>query len=149
MTSGTGREEDRTLLKTAHPVNSSAMPSMARRMAWAVLILYALVLLTLTHIPKPRGVFEGQNDKTLHLLAYLALGSFAYVSAALQFPTRRGLALWIVILGAVFAALDESTQPIFHRHADLFDFRSDMLGLIVAVCAMAVMRHVLRRLRAA
>lgn len=113
-----------------------------------MLTAYALLLVTLTHIPKPPGVFEGHSDKTLHLLAYMTLGALGYVAAALQFPNRRGLALWVVLVGTVFAAIDESTQPMFGRHADLFDFRSDMIGLILAVSIVAGARWVAQRLRA-
>ncbi len=119
------------------------LPRIATWLSWSALIGYAAVLLTLTHLPKPPGVFEGQNDKTLHFMAYFVLGGLLYVTAALSAPKLNYLTLGILTLGIIFAAIDESTQPLFGRHSDLLDFRSDVIGLVCAIGPLAILRYVL------
>lgn len=96
---------------------------------WGVLIFYVAVLLTLTHLPKPPGVFEGHSDKTLHFLAYTTLACLSYIASALTWSDRKHLLIRVFIACAVFGALDESTQPFFGRHADIRDYLFDLLGI--------------------
>ncbi|MBC7784314.1 MAG: VanZ family protein [Burkholderiales bacterium] len=126
-----------------------ARPLVSRRgvriVAWTWLGLYVVLLLVLTHIPKPPAVFDGRDDKTLHFLAYFALGGLSYFAAAITFPLRLGLSLIVVLGCAVFAALDEITQPSFGRSADVFDWRADVFGVIAGVCVLRILRALISR----
>lgn len=111
-----------------------------RIVAWTWLGLYVVLLLVLTHVPSPPQVFHGHDDKTLHFLAYFALGALSYFAVAITFPLRLGMSLIVVLGCAVFAALDEITQPSFGRSADVFDWRADVFGVIAGVCVLRILR---------
>lgn len=112
---------------------------------WSALAVYVCLLLTLTHMPRPPGMFEGQNDKNLHFLAYFVLASLMYVAAAITFPRRNYLVLIVLLIGIVFGAIDETTQTYFGRHSDLLDFRADVIGLITGITPLAVLRYTIQR----
>jgi VanZ family protein len=114
------------------------------RCAWAVLAVYVATLLTLTHLPKPPDVFiERASDKTLHFLAYGTLSILAYTAAAIHWPARRRLAGWVLVACMVFGVIDESTQPIFNRHADVKDYLFDVIGICCGLLIALVTRHFL------
>ena len=110
-------------------------------------IAYMLVLLFATNYPKPEE-FLGTNppsDKTLHFIAYGLLGLLAGSTlAAMRRCTLRSVLIAAVAL-AVFAAIDEATQPWFRRHADPADWVYDMLGLLVGLAIVAGVRWTTRR----
>jgi VanZ family protein len=114
-------------------------------LAWGLVAAWGLLLVTLTHMSRPPGVLVTSHDKTLHFIAYSTLGFLVYIASAAQWPRRGALPLILVLLGAVFAATDEITQPYFGRTADVLDFQADMIGLIVGVSVGAVVRRVSRR----
>ncbi len=114
---------------------------------WIALTAYVSVLLTLTHLPKPPGIFEGQNDKTLHFMAYFTLGVLASTASYAQFRSRSAIVWCVLVAGAIFAALDEATQPIFGRHADLLDYRADLIGLTCGIGVVAAIRWICLRRR--
>jgi len=93
-----------------------------------------------THYPKPQELVGPlPSDKLLHFVAYGLLGFLA----ALVLRSRgrlvgrvtpllaAGLALWCVI--------DESTQPLFGRHADPLDWAYDVIGLAVGIGAVVAL----------
>lgn len=100
-----------------------------RIMAWGGLGTYVSLLLTLTHMPKPPGVFEAASDKTWHFLAYTTLAFLSYTASVLTWRDKRFLTVLVFIACAIFGALDESTQPLFGRHADVKDYWFDLLGI--------------------
>lgn len=118
---------------------------MCQWIGWIALGSYVALLLTLTHLPKPPGVFEGHNDKTLHLLAYFALGCCAYFASAVTLPGRRWIWVWVLIGGSLFALFDETTQPFFKRSADVFDWIADVIGLTIAIMVGLIVRWGLNR----
>jgi VanZ family protein len=110
-----------------------------RWVAWIALASYVVILLTMTHLPRPPGVLEGRNDKTLHFLAYFVLGCCAYFATAVTLPDRKWIGVWLLISGSLFALIDETTQPFFKRHADVFDWIADIIGLSAAmIVAMTI-----------
>jgi VanZ family protein len=111
-------------------------------LAWGVLALYVATLLTLTHLPKPPSVFiERASDKTLHFLAYGTLSILTYAACAIHWPARRRLAAWVLVACMVFAVIDESTQPLFNRHADVKDYLFDVIGICCGLMVALVTRH--------
>ncbi|HEX8341984.1 MAG TPA: VanZ family protein [Tepidisphaeraceae bacterium] len=120
--------------------------SWRRPLAWAAAVSWALLLITLTHVPKPPGVLQTSHDKSLHFIAYAVLAFLFYLAAVTQWPRRGGMPLWVVLVGAVFAAADEISQPYFGRSSDVLDFRADMIGLIAGVLLAAIGRRLVKRI---
>ena len=113
---------------------------------------YTAVLVFATHYPKPEQLL-GRNlpsDKTLHFLAYGALGLLA---AALVAVSGRWSARRVVLLAAglaAFATIDEVTQPWFGRSAEPLDWVYDLIGLaagITAIVAVVALNATLRSSR--
>jgi VanZ family protein len=101
---------------------------------------YAAVLVAATHYPTPED-FLGPNspsDKLLHFVAYLILGILT--AAAVVARRRLGwrAAVFLVAGLAVFAALDEITQPLFHRAAEPFDWVFDCAGIVAGIGLVAI-----------
>ncbi len=116
-----------------------------RAVLWLMFACYVAVLLTLTHLPRPPSVFEGVSDKKLHVAAYFTLGGLVFAAMALTFPKVRGLASLTIFSGGLFGIIDESTQPLFGRTADVHDWAADMLGLLTAVWLLALIRRAIAR----
>ena len=92
---------------------------------------YTAVLVAATHYPKPERLV-GRNppsDKLLHFIAYGVLGTLA--AAALRSRGRWSGRTLAALAGglAVFAAIDELTQPFFAREADPLDWVFDCIGI--------------------
>jgi len=110
---------------------------------------YTGVLVFATHYPRPEQLL-GTNlpaDKTLHFLAYGALGllAAALVAVSGRWSARRGAALAAGL--AAFAAIDEVTQPWFGRSADPLDWVYDLIGLAAGIAAIAALNALLRSSR--
>jgi len=102
---------------------------------------YVCVLVYATHHPRPQELIgEGPgvpSDKTLHFVAYAVLGLLASATlAAWRRWTLRGVALLAVGL-VIFGAVDEATQPLFGRYADLLDWFADCRGVLAGMLAVA------------
>jgi VanZ family protein len=118
-----------------------------RPLAWLT-AAYTAVLVFATHYPKPE-VFLGPEpppDKALHFIAYGILGMLVAATLATARHWSRPVILATIPLLAVFAAIDEATQPMFGRHADVADWCYDMVGLTVGFgLVVAVRRWLMRR----
>ena len=100
-------------------------------------VLFSMFLITATHLPRITTIARCPGvDKWLHFSAYgcqtvLAMG-------VLYFSDRlvlKNVAFLIVVL-TTFWAVDELTQPMFHRQAELFDWLADCAGVICGVCSV-------------
>lgn len=116
-----------------------------RVILFLILCAYATVLLTLTHIPKPPGVFEGHSDKTLHFMAYTVLALLVYLVLFTYRPEQNYRFIKTVIVCMIFGVVDESTQPFFGRSADVRDYLFDLLGIVFGSWLAAVGCFVVRR----
>jgi VanZ family protein len=110
---------------------------------------YTGLLVFATHYPKPEQ-FLGPNppsDKTLHFLAYGALGLLA---AALLAVSGRWTPRRVAVLAAglaAFAAIDEATQPWFGRSAEPLDWVYDLIGLAAGIATIVALQAMLRSSR--
>lgn len=97
-----------------------------------VTLLYAVALVTVTHLPPSRLPATGVSDKLEHLFAYGLLGALAALTARAHLNRRvpfRALTIGL----AAFGALDEITQPLVGRTADVWDWAADVGGIVVSV----------------
>ena len=88
-----------------------------------VFVLYSVSLGVATHLPRvPTFVRVPVADKWLHFVAYGCQATLAM--GALYFTNRLGLknVVYLTIILATFGAIDELTQPIFSRQAELLDW---------------------------
>ena len=96
-----------------------------------------MFLVVATHLPQVHTLVRGPGvDKWLHLLAYacqtvLAMGILYFTNRL-----RPQFVLVLIIALAAFGAADEITQPMFHRHAEFFDWLADCAGIVLGVCAV-------------
>jgi VanZ family protein len=113
----------------------------------ALTVAYGVVLVFATHYPKPEDLLgpDPPSDKTLHFVAYGLLGLLvtASLAASGRWSVRTAAATFIAL--AAFAAVDETTQPIFGRHADPLDWVYDLVGLAAGIAVAAVARGWLNR----
>jgi VanZ family protein len=124
---------------------------------------YASALVVATHYPRPQVVIRSiierpvirqvitkpPSDKTLHLWAYAPLAALAGMTAAASGWWSGRACVGVAAGTALFAALDEATQPLpwFRRTADLLDWGYDCLGIAIGLAAVALALGLARRLR--
>jgi VanZ family protein len=114
-----------------------------------VTVAYAVVLVLATHIPRLDVSFATGTDippdKLLHFAAYGVLGCLLGLMVAESAPNWRRWFPIALAATAVFAFLDESTQPMFGRAAEPLDLAADVVGaaagLTVAAGAAATARR--------
>ena len=101
---------------------------------------------TLSHIPLSQLPSIPIGDKRIHFAGFFALGVLLILTLAAHGVPRLRRAP--VALGAliVYAFVDELTQPLVNRYADLLDVAADVVG---AVAAAALCESLLWAARAA
>jgi len=111
----------------------------------ALTAAYVAVLLFATHYPKPEELLgpNPPSDKTLHFLAYGLLGLLAAATLAAAGRWSRASVASLAVGLAIFAGLDELTQPAFGRTAELLDWGYDLIGLAVGITLVAATRAML------
>jgi VanZ family protein len=112
-----------------------------------VAVAYLGVLVYATHHPAPQKLLgpTPPSDKLLHLIAYTVLGGLVAAALAARggWSVRSGVMLLLVL--ALFAALDEVTQPLFGRWADRLDWAYDGIGLSIGIAAVTALVALRRR----
>jgi VanZ family protein len=106
---------------------------------------YVAVLLFATHYSKPEELLgpNPPSDKTLHVLAYGLLGLLAAATLAAAGRWSRAGLMSLAVGLAIFAALDELTQPAFGRSAEPLDWVCDLIGLTIGITLVAATRTML------
>jgi len=102
-----------------------------RTWLWAASLSAAFFV---THLPPGAPGRPPIPDYVLHFAGFLALGSVTCWRAA--GPNRRFTlkSWWLgVAFLAVYAALDETTQPIFGRSCEWGDYAADLCGNLVGM----------------
>lgn len=114
-------------------------PLWAARLLAAATAVYAVVLVTATHYPRPEE-FLGPNapsDKLLHFMAYGVLGLLAAATLFAYSLWSRPSAAKLFVGLALAAILDEATQPLFSRAAEPLDWVFDLIGLAIGILSVA------------
>ncbi len=117
--------------------------TVAFRSVW---IIYALALFTATHWPGlavPHAPIS-RLDLIIHASVFGLWTTLFYHSQwidAKQCPIRR--LIWAGVIGAVFSAFDELTQPLFTRQLDPLDLAANITGAIGACILIAIARSMM------
>jgi VanZ family protein len=115
---------------------------------WRVLLCVLVTggVLGLTHIPGPSippVLQHVTSDKIEHIVAYgLIAGSFLL---SLKRPVRPALLLLGLAALALLGALDETTQPLVNRTADIRDYFSDLIGVAASSLVFLIATRSLRK----
>ena len=112
---------------------SSGPLRLPRRVLLAACIILWAGAFTASHVPTEKLPELRVSDKTAHFAGYFVLGAWLVLTLTaygVRGPYRAAL---VVGSMALYAALDEMTQPLVNRHADLMDMAADVLGAVTAV----------------
>lgn len=107
---------------------------------------FVVALAIATHIPRPETLLgpNPPNDKLMHFIAYASVSLLAGSGMAFGgwFTYRRAIMLiaFLIILGAI----DECTQPWFHRTMDVADWVFDCLGGIAGLLLLQLLSCAMR-----
>ena len=102
------------------------------RSPYLLLAVYWISLFIATHLPKVPYVHIPGKGRTAHAVAYAMLACLLLICLR----TRSGGSLSLTTAGgailviAVYALLDEYSQPLTGRDADIIDWSFDLLGAI-------------------
>lgn len=107
------------------------------------LVLYWLLVLTLTSLPGNDLPDVPINDKIEHLLAFGGLGFLLNLSLRIQnkFTLIKKYPAWsTIIIVSSYSALDELHQIFIPgRTCDIKDWAADTIGVIIGVIIMSVL----------
>jgi len=115
--------------------------------------VYGMVLVVATHAPAKDVEFLAlavdygllEPDKLLHLAAYGVLGLLAGLAYGGRWRKPSSAAVSLFTLLAAWGMLDELTQPLFGRLADVGDLIYDILGIAIGLAAGIFASRWLRR----
>lgn len=106
---------------------------MKPRWYWLLTLAYWALIFTLTHLP-PRVVQQPTGrDKVQHMSAYGVLGILLFATLQATGWTARQACIGVLGMGMAYGVIDELTQPLFRRSAELADWFADVAGLLVAL----------------
>lgn len=108
-----------------------------------VLVLYSVFLVVATHLPRVPTFVRGPSvDKWLHFAAY---GCQSVLAVSVLYLTNRLVlknVIFLIVILATFGAVDELTQPMFSRQAELLDWVADCVGIVFGVCSGWLVVHI-------
>ncbi len=101
-------------------------------MLWLLCVASAFVV---THLPPPKVTAPPLvNDKVLHFVGFAALGIVGiWRLNGTSRPIRLAEAAVVLAGLAVYAAVDELTQPYFGRSCEFGDWVADVCGAFIGV----------------
>jgi VanZ family protein len=97
-----------------------------------------------THLPAPELSGIHVDDKLLHLVGYFVLGSLFWLSLAAYETRARRRVLVVLIVLALYAVLDETTQAFVRRTPDVGDWLANVTGTVVAAILWETVSRLLR-----
>jgi len=128
----------------------SAAPPLERnkignRWLGPILAVYWLGAFSGTHLPGSALPTTPWGDKIDHLATYFGLGLLLCVWLALSRPWLKFAPLIAIAIALPYGVLDEITQPIVYRVADLGDWIADALGASAGVLVGTLIVYIHRR----
>lgn len=120
------------------------------RVRHGVLILCVILWMgafTATHVPGEDLPEFHTSDTVLHVTGFAGLASTFFVTLAAYGVSRIHRIPTGICIMMIYAALDESTQPFFHRSQDIMDWLADLGGTALALLLCEAFLLLLARLR--
>jgi VanZ family protein len=112
------------------------------------LVIYWMVLVTLTSLPSNLLPTTHVSDKIEHFTAYLILSVLLNLSLLFQNKFKKikvNAALFAVIFIAVYAALDELHQLFIPgRDCDILDWSADFSGTVIGVLIVGLLIYLMK-----
>ncbi len=119
-----------------------------KRSSVVALAVYWTALLVATHWPRLEPPLDmPHSDKYVHTAAYAGLALLAAGAWSLHRPLTWRAAAGLLVGLSVYGALDEITQPITSRHADVADWLADIGGTLLGMAAFLALRALAGRRR--
>lgn len=110
-----------------------------RKRALAVVVIAAIYLGAMflaTHLPIDVETSASGVDKLVHAAMYAGLAALLMAVANVLWRTGASMAVGVVLLAAIYGALDEWTQTLVPpRTADPWDWAADVAGASVGAIA--------------
>jgi VanZ family protein len=104
-----------------------------------VLVAYLLALVASTHWPSElKSIQASYFDKVIHFLAFAVLAWLVAWALRLDKGGSLQTAAVLVFAIAVFAALDEITQPYVGRQCDPLDWVADLAGATAGISVFSL-----------
>ncbi|HRK30569.1 MAG TPA: VanZ family protein [Tepidisphaeraceae bacterium] len=128
-------------------MKSASPRRLANRWLGPVVGVYWLIAFSGTHLPGNALPTRPWGDKLDHMAGYLILGLLLCLWLGLSRPWIRYAPLWALALAIAYGALDEITQPIVYRVADVGDWIADSIGATVGVALGSTVVFLIRRRR--
>jgi VanZ family protein len=122
-----------------------ALLNRRRRTVLIVTICLWIGAFVLTHIPKVPSALAEAGDVALHTVGFWGLASWFLLTLAGYRVRTFWRVLIVLAVMAVYAALDEHTQPFFGRTCDLLDWENDMIGTAIAVVMWEIILAAFRK----
>lgn len=94
---------------------------------WTLISFWLLAFIA-THLPKVPQAIRPVSDKTLHSVSFLILATLLswVLHGRIAGTLRHGATVLLII--ALYGAVDELLQIPVGRHCDFYDWIADMLG---------------------
>ncbi len=118
-----------------------------RRAAVVVCVFVWIIAFTVSHAPLERLPDLHTSDKTLHFVGFFVLGSVFFLTLVVHGGNRWRRIGIVSLIMFVYALVDELTQPLVNRHADVLDFASDLVGAMGALVVWELLLITLRVVR--
>lgn len=99
--------------------------------------LLAATILVFTHLPNnkvPGLIVRIGDDKLRHVLSYGVLSALLFGGLRPWLPNPVKALAWVTVGGALFAIVDELTQPFTGRTCSLSDWFASVLGTVLGAC---------------
>ena len=114
-----------------------------RRHKYSIILLsiYWPAIFILTHIPVPTLARQsGMSDKTMHVLAYMALVFFLWltISPYQKVDWKKAKAWVILIIIVWYGIFDEWLQGRVGRNADIMDMAADVSGAVAGLAILSI-----------
>jgi VanZ family protein len=106
------------------------------RAYWILTGLYCAFIFTLTHLPPGAVHPPTGRDKIYHTSVYGMLAILLFATLQASGWTIRQAFISVLGIGMVYGIVDELTQPLFRRSAEIADWFADVIGLLLglAIC---------------
>lgn len=110
------------------------------RLVFFGLVLYWPAIFIATHLPPGKVPAVHVSDKLQHLIAFAILTIFLDITLAHKWRSKGD---WLTLLFVLmYAAIDERSQPLIGREADIVDWFADGTGAAIGLCLCGMARTI-------